>query len=101
MPTIRDLSAIIALAMAPDGRTLIDDTRLTENGANSKRPVLALDSRGHVHIVWQDRRTGGTGDCAYNRPHSLLCLGRRGQRERSRDGVHLPDGTARVGRRAT
>lgn len=46
--------------LAPDGRTLIDDTRLTEDGEISKRPALAVDRRGHVHVVWQDQRTGGT-----------------------------------------
>jgi hypothetical protein len=46
--------------LSPSGATLIDDTQLTFDPSNSKRPALALDSAGRVEIVWQDQRLGRT-----------------------------------------
>ncbi len=43
---------------SPFGRTLINDTRLTNDPANSKRPALVLNSMGQIHVVWQDDRSG-------------------------------------------
>ena len=45
---------------SPFGRTLINDTRLTDDNADSRRPALALNSLGQVHVVWQDDRSGIT-----------------------------------------
>ncbi|MFQ5658069.1 MAG: PKD domain-containing protein, partial [Candidatus Methylomirabilales bacterium] len=42
--------------VSPTGATLIDETPLTDDLGQSRRPALAIDSQGLVHIVWQDRR---------------------------------------------
>ena len=40
-----------------NGDTLIDDTRITPNdGKNSVRPAIVVDSNDKVHIAWQDYR---------------------------------------------
>ncbi|MEM1178272.1 MAG: hypothetical protein AAGM22_08015 [Acidobacteriota bacterium] len=38
---------------------LIAATRLTDDADDSRRPHLAVDSLGQVHVVWHDRRAGG------------------------------------------
>jgi hypothetical protein len=39
------------------GETFINDTRITaDDGHDSVRPALAVDSNGRVHVVWHDRR---------------------------------------------
>ena len=44
--------------MSPAGMVLVDDTRLTHDTAQSKRPAIAVDSLNRAHIAWHDRRTG-------------------------------------------
>jgi hypothetical protein len=39
-----------------DGNTLIDDTRLTNNIAESNWPTIKLDNSDNVHIMWMDNR---------------------------------------------
>ena len=40
-----------------NGNTLIDDTRITpDDGKNSVRPAIVVDSNDKVHIAWQDYR---------------------------------------------
>ena len=41
-----------------DGSTLVDDTRLTFDGAYSVLPSIGIDSAGNVHIAWEDNRDG-------------------------------------------
>jgi hypothetical protein len=43
--------------LSPDGTILIDDTMITDDDGNeSVRPILAVDSGGRVFVVWHDRR---------------------------------------------
>ncbi|MEO1367684.1 MAG: hypothetical protein AAFX50_10950, partial [Acidobacteriota bacterium] len=42
-----------------DGSVLIAATPLTDDPDDSRRPHLAVDSLGQVHVVWHDRRAGG------------------------------------------
>lgn len=46
--------------LSPAGVTLIDDTQLTSDFSNSKRPAIAIDSQNDVQVVWQDQRLGIT-----------------------------------------
>lgn len=41
-----------------DGNTVVDDTRLTSDNANSWYPSLGVDSFGNIHIAWVDERDG-------------------------------------------
>ncbi len=41
-----------------DGNTLVDDRRLTFDGAFSTAPSIAIDSNNNVHITWEDERDG-------------------------------------------
>jgi serine protease len=40
------------------GKTLVDDTRLTTDPADSWNPTVAVDSNNNAHIAWQDKRDG-------------------------------------------
>jgi len=42
--------------LSADGTTLIDDTQLTFDPDNTRRPAIGVDSQGRAHIVFQDRR---------------------------------------------
>ena len=46
--------------LSPAGVALIEDTQLTDDPAMSKRPAIAIDGLGRVHVVWQDQRLGAT-----------------------------------------
>jgi hypothetical protein len=41
-----------------EGTTLVDDTRLTDNGAESSWPKIDMDGSNNIHIVWRDLRNG-------------------------------------------
>jgi hypothetical protein len=47
------------------GGTLIDDTRLTTDGARSRRPAIAVDTQNRAHIAWQDKRLNNTPEIFY------------------------------------
>jgi len=40
------------------GNTLVDDTRLTTDSAQSWTPEIAVDTNNNVHITWWDKRDG-------------------------------------------
>jgi hypothetical protein len=42
-----------------DGNNLVEDTRLTEDGAESSWPAIDLDGSDNVHIIWRDTRDAG------------------------------------------
>ncbi len=42
------------------GTILVDEVRITTANGFSARPDIAIDSQDNVHIVWLDRREGGT-----------------------------------------
>ncbi|MEW6741766.1 MAG: S8 family serine peptidase [Planctomycetota bacterium] len=44
--------------ITPHGDPLVDDTRLTFDGAASFAPKLVIDSKRSLHVVWVDTRTG-------------------------------------------
>jgi len=46
--------------LSPAGTTLIDDTQLTNDPSNTRRPAVAVDTQGRVHVVFQDQRLGAT-----------------------------------------
>jgi len=66
--------------LAPDGSTLIPPTPLTSAGAGVRRPALAVDGAGRVHIVWQDQRVdSGSAEVFYmvidpSTPGSLVVI---------------------------
>ena len=40
------------------GYTLVDDTRLTDDPADTRYPDIAADSNDNIHIAWYDKRDG-------------------------------------------
>jgi len=52
--------------LAPDGSVLIEETPITGKDVvndvfDQRRPSLAIDSLGRVHMVWMDRRSAANG----------------------------------------
>ncbi|MBN1762131.1 MAG: hypothetical protein JW878_03490 [Methanomicrobia archaeon] len=41
-----------------NGTTLVDDTRLTTDSADSSYPAIAVDNTNCIHITWEDLRDG-------------------------------------------
>ena len=71
---------------SPSGQVLIDDTQITpDDFENSKRPAMAVDRQGRVHLVWQDRRFRGRNEIYYTQ----LDPGRHPQDGTSGDGTEI------------
>jgi len=47
------------------GDTLIEDTQLTSETTDSKRPAIAVDSQNRAHIAWHDKRLNNTPEIFY------------------------------------
>ncbi len=50
-----------------NGKTLVDDLKITSSDEGAENPSIAVDSANNVHIVWQDCRTTLDWDIYYTK----------------------------------